>query len=65
MVTDNTGLTPAQLAADKNHRQVAFFLVGPFTFNWLIVLVWLVVFCLHNIDCGPYCKTKNTAQVFP
>ncbi|GKU99865.1 hypothetical protein SLEP1_g12649 [Rubroshorea leprosula] len=26
MVTDNTGLTPAQLAADKNHRQVAFFL---------------------------------------
>ncbi|GFP89369.1 protein s-acyltransferase 24 [Phtheirospermum japonicum] len=27
MVTDNTGLTPAQLAADKNHRQVAFFLV--------------------------------------
>lgn len=28
IVTDNTGLTPAQLAADKNHRQVAFFLVG-------------------------------------
>lgn len=26
MLTDNTGLTPAQLAADKNHRQVAFFL---------------------------------------
>uniref|UniRef100_A0A0D9YND1 protein S-acyltransferase n=1 Tax=Oryza glumipatula TaxID=40148 RepID=A0A0D9YND1_9ORYZ len=26
MVQDNTGLTPAQLAADKNHRQVAFFL---------------------------------------
>ncbi|KAL9223942.1 hypothetical protein vseg_000025 [Gypsophila vaccaria] len=26
MMTDNTGLTPAQLAADKNHRQVAFFL---------------------------------------
>ncbi|PIN20327.1 Ankyrin repeat and DHHC-type Zn-finger domain containing protein [Handroanthus impetiginosus] len=26
MVIDNTGLTPAQLAADKNHRQVAFFL---------------------------------------
>ncbi|XP_009621389.1 protein S-acyltransferase 24 [Nicotiana tomentosiformis] len=25
-VTDNTGLTPAQLASDKNHRQVAFFL---------------------------------------
>lgn len=28
MVTDNTGFTPAQLASDKNHRQVAFFLVG-------------------------------------
>ncbi|KAL3532267.1 hypothetical protein ACH5RR_005788 [Cinchona calisaya] len=26
MLTDNTGFTPAQLAADKNHRQVAFFL---------------------------------------
>ncbi|XP_045786595.1 protein S-acyltransferase 24 isoform X1 [Trifolium pratense] len=25
-MTDNTGLTPAQLASDKNHRQVAFFL---------------------------------------
>ncbi|XP_047321320.1 protein S-acyltransferase 24-like isoform X2 [Impatiens glandulifera] len=25
-VTDNTGLTPAQLAADKGHRQVAIFL---------------------------------------
>ncbi|KAH0888559.1 hypothetical protein HID58_050988 [Brassica napus] len=27
MITDNTGLTPAQLAAEKNHRQVSFFLV--------------------------------------
>lgn len=27
MVTDNTGMTPAQLASDKNHREVAFFLV--------------------------------------
>ncbi|XP_054806106.1 protein S-acyltransferase 24-like isoform X2 [Prosopis cineraria] len=26
VVSDNTGLTPAQLASDKNHRQVAFFL---------------------------------------
>uniref|UniRef100_A0A0D9WSJ6 protein S-acyltransferase n=1 Tax=Leersia perrieri TaxID=77586 RepID=A0A0D9WSJ6_9ORYZ len=26
MVKDKTGLTPAQLAADKSHRQVAFFL---------------------------------------
>ncbi|KAF3569372.1 hypothetical protein DY000_02018358 [Brassica cretica] len=26
MITDNTGLTPAQLAAEKNHRQVSFFL---------------------------------------
>lgn len=28
MITDKTGLTPAQLAAEKNHRQVSFFLVG-------------------------------------
>ncbi|KAF3782799.1 S-acyltransferase 24 protein [Nymphaea thermarum] len=27
MATDNTGLTPAQLASDKGHMQVAFFLV--------------------------------------
>ncbi|KAF3542451.1 hypothetical protein DY000_02000891 [Brassica cretica] len=34
MITDNTGLTPAQLAAEKNHRQVSFFLVGiRFTFS--------------------------------
>nr|GEV86163.1 protein S-acyltransferase 24-like [Tanacetum cinerariifolium] len=26
MATDNTGFTPAQLASDKNHQQVAFFL---------------------------------------
>ncbi|AED92834.1 Ankyrin repeat family protein with DHHC zinc finger domain-containing protein [Arabidopsis thaliana] len=26
MITDKTGLTPAQLAAEKNHRQVSFFL---------------------------------------
>ncbi|KAK4781261.1 hypothetical protein SAY87_017367 [Trapa incisa] len=26
MMTDSTGLTPAQLASEKNHRQVAFFL---------------------------------------
>ncbi|XP_024031881.1 protein S-acyltransferase 24 [Morus notabilis] len=26
MITDNTGLTPAQLASDKNHRHIAFFL---------------------------------------
>jgi palmitoyltransferase len=32
MVQDNTGLTPAQLAADKNHRQVAFYLVS--IMNW-------------------------------
>ncbi|KAF9662829.1 hypothetical protein SADUNF_Sadunf18G0094900 [Salix dunnii] len=32
MVTDNTGLTPAQLASDKNHRQVAFFLVSQMPF---------------------------------
>ena len=28
MVQDKTGLTPQQLAADKSHRQAAFFLVS-------------------------------------
>lgn len=27
VLADNSGLTPAQLASEKNHRQVAFFLV--------------------------------------
>jgi hypothetical protein len=31
IIQDNTGFTPAQLAADKSHRQVAFFLVGTLT----------------------------------
>lgn len=31
IIQDNTGFTPAQLASDKNHRQVAFFLVGTLT----------------------------------
>ncbi|PPD74368.1 hypothetical protein GOBAR_DD28723 [Gossypium barbadense] len=30
MVTDNGGLTPEQLASDKNHREVAIFLVAPY-----------------------------------
>ena len=33
MVQDNTGLTPAQLAADKSHRQVAFYLVSIMNFK--------------------------------
>lgn len=28
MVTDNTGLTPVQLASDRNYQQVVYFLVG-------------------------------------
>lgn len=28
MMTDNTGFTPAQLASDKKHQHVAFFLVS-------------------------------------
>lgn len=40
MVTDNTGLTPAQLASDKNHRQVAFFLVGAIgTLNLMLMFL--------------------------
>ncbi|GER29297.1 S-acyltransferase [Striga asiatica] len=62
MVTDNTGLTPAQLAADKNHRQVAFFLgnarklfdkrwdnnsyLGKLTKLGLAPLLWCIIFLL-------------------
>ncbi|XP_073034242.1 protein S-acyltransferase 24-like [Primulina eburnea] len=62
MVTDNTGLTPAQLAADKNHRQVAFFLgnarklldkkwdsnsfLGKLSKLGLAPLLWCVIFLL-------------------
>lgn len=41
MITDNTGLTPAQLAAEKNHRQVSFFLVG----------ICFILFCCVGISC--------------
>ncbi|KAK3007650.1 hypothetical protein RJ639_013884 [Escallonia herrerae] len=37
VVTDNSGLTAAQLAADKNHKQVAFFLVAVINFRYWIV----------------------------
>ncbi|KAG8367479.1 hypothetical protein BUALT_Bualt16G0076300 [Buddleja alternifolia] len=62
MITDNTGFTPAQLAADKNHRQVAFFLgnarklfdkkwdgnsfLGKFSKLGLAPLLWCTLFVL-------------------
>ncbi|KAL6558422.1 Protein S-acyltransferase 24 [Orobanche minor] len=62
MITDNTGLTPAQLAADKNHRQVAFFLgnarklfdkrwdnnsvLGKISKLGLAPLLWCIIFLL-------------------
>ncbi|KAJ7979013.1 S-acyltransferase [Quillaja saponaria] len=62
IVTDNTGLTPAQLASDKNHRQVAFFLgnarrlldkrfdrnsrLGKISKLGLAPVVWCVIFVL-------------------
>ncbi|KAL3824546.1 hypothetical protein ACJIZ3_020575 [Penstemon smallii] len=61
-ITDNTGLTPAQLAADKSHRQVAFFLGNArklFDKQWdrnsflgkvsklgLAPLLWCIIFLL-------------------
>lgn len=39
MVQDNTGLTPAQLAADKNHRQVAFFLVSAMNIHHFLFII--------------------------
>ncbi|XP_038890571.1 protein S-acyltransferase 24 [Benincasa hispida] len=62
VVTDNTGLTPAQLASDKNHRQVAFFLgnarrlldkrcdgnsrLGKFSKLGLAPVLWCLIFLL-------------------
>jgi palmitoyltransferase len=41
MVKDKTGLTPGQLAADKSHRQVAFFLVSDMAYALLYHVVYL------------------------
>ncbi|KAK8597924.1 hypothetical protein V6N13_095318 [Hibiscus sabdariffa] len=62
LVTDNSGLTPAQLASDKNHRQVAFFLgnarrllekrcdgnsrIGRFTRVRLAPILWCIILLL-------------------
>ncbi|KAK4431799.1 protein S-acyltransferase 24 [Sesamum alatum] len=61
MVSDNTGLTPAQLAADKNHKQVALFLgtarkllerqdgksfLGKFSKLGLAPLLWFIILLL-------------------
>ncbi|XP_047307821.1 protein S-acyltransferase 24-like [Impatiens glandulifera] len=62
MVTDNSGLTPAQLAADKGYRQVAFFLgnarkllekrwdpnsrIGRLTKLGLAPLLWFIIIVL-------------------
>ncbi|KAL0427271.1 UNVERIFIED_CONTAM: protein S-acyltransferase 24 [Sesamum latifolium] len=61
IVSDNTGLTPAQLAADKNHKQVALFLgtarklldrqdgksfLGKFSKFGLAPLLWFIILLL-------------------
>ncbi|GMI97636.1 TIP GROWTH DEFECTIVE 1 [Hibiscus trionum] len=62
LITDNSGLTPEQLASDKNHRQVAFFLgnarrllekrcdgnsrFGRFTKVRLAPLLWCIILLL-------------------
>ena len=43
IITDNTGLTPAQLAAEKNQRQVSFFLVGDNTDTFFSYTVYLML----------------------
>ncbi|CAN0901130.1 Protein S-acyltransferase 24 [Linum grandiflorum] len=61
-ITENTGMTPAQLASDKNHRQVAFFLgnarrlldrrcdgtgrLGRLSKLGLAPLLWCIIFIL-------------------
>jgi ankyrin repeat protein len=47
MVKDKTGLTPAQLAADKNHRQIAFFLVSKITMTFIFCDLLEVLFFQH------------------
>ncbi|KAJ8641250.1 hypothetical protein MRB53_017944 [Persea americana] len=65
VVTDNTGFTPAQLASDKNHRQVAFFLgnarrlldkrcdgnswLGKFSKLGLAPVLWCMIIILLSI----------------
>ncbi|KZV54960.1 hypothetical protein F511_37850 [Dorcoceras hygrometricum] len=77
MVTDNTGLTPAQLAADKNHRQVAFFLgnarklfdkkwdsnsfLGKLSKLGVAPLLWCIIFLL----LGTYIHSVVTASNLP
>jgi len=51
-VQDNTGLTPAQLAADKNHRQVAFFLVSIIYIINIFLLIYTSSKCLAYLDSG-------------
>lgn len=50
MVKDNAGFTPAQLASDKGHQHVAFFLVGNFvlmlTFFFFDRFVLMLTFML-------------------
>lgn len=41
MVKDNAGSTPVQLAADKGHRHVAFFLVRNFVVMFLLYSFFL------------------------
>ncbi|XP_047939301.1 LOW QUALITY PROTEIN: protein S-acyltransferase 24-like [Salvia hispanica] len=77
MVTENTGLTPAQLAADKNHRQVAFFLgnarrlfdkrwdnnscLGKLSKLGLAPILWCIVFLMLAI----YIHSVITASNLP
>ena len=42
MLKDSAGFTPAQLASDKGHRHVAFFLVR----NFLLILPFGRVHCM-------------------
>jgi len=51
-VQDNTGLTPAQLAADKNHRQVAFFLVSIIYIINIFLLIYTSSNFLAYLDSG-------------
>ncbi|KAI8565665.1 hypothetical protein RHMOL_Rhmol03G0278000 [Rhododendron molle] len=79
MVSDNTGLTPAQLASDKNHRQVAFFLgnarrlldkrcdgnsrLGRLSKLGLAPLLWCIIFVLLVVYINAVIMASNLPRL--
>lgn len=59
-VKDNAGLTPAELASDKGHRQIALILVGnSFYRNYLLSIITV----LEQFESFPTWKFKLVACI--